>query len=182
MQGYWPAVLDDPNASAHGRTHARWYASVKKIVASRTLPATRTDALTIAGDDIIAGRGEHKDREDVLVVLAGADAQKRAGGVGDVLDLQDLALEHGRLPGEAIRVPLEQAERIEVVDGTGSSLYGNYALGGVINIVSPPAASRALEARVQYGSLNSGAYDVMGSFTRGAVGLTVDGGLVRAVM
>src|SRR5687767_6492430 len=28
------------------------------------------------------------------------------------------------------RIPLEQAERIEVVDGTGSSLYGNYALGG----------------------------------------------------
>ena len=34
------------------------------------------------------------------------------------------------------RVPLEAADRIEVVDGSGSSLYGNYAMGGVINIVS----------------------------------------------
>ena len=75
------------------------------------------------------------------------------------------------------RIPLEQAERIEVVDGTGSSLYGNYALGGVINIVSAPPASRALEARVQYGSLDSGALDVIGSMVRGAVGLTVDGGV-----
>ncbi|MBL9020532.1 MAG: dihydrofolate reductase family protein [Myxococcales bacterium] len=53
MEGYWPSVLDDPEASAHGRTHARWYASVKKIVASRTLPRTRTPALTIEGDDIV---------------------------------------------------------------------------------------------------------------------------------
>lgn len=75
------------------------------------------------------------------------------------------------------RIPLEQAERIEVVDGTGSSLYGNYALGGVINIVSAPAVSRALEAKVQYGSLDSGALDLMGSVVRGAVGLTVDGGV-----
>lgn len=75
------------------------------------------------------------------------------------------------------RIPLEQAERIEVVDGTGSSLYGNYALGGVINIVSAPPASRALEVKVQYGSLDSGALDVMGSIVRGPVGLTVDGGV-----
>src|SRR5205814_1757841 len=33
------------------------------------------------------------------------------------------------------RVPLESTERIEVVDGSSSSLYGNYAMGGVINIV-----------------------------------------------
>jgi len=53
MQGYWPSVLDDPKAGAHARKHAQWYAGVKKIVASRTLPAQR-GALTIAGDDIVA--------------------------------------------------------------------------------------------------------------------------------
>ena len=31
------------------------------------------------------------------------------------------------------RVPLERADRIEVVDSSSSSLYGNYAMGGVIN-------------------------------------------------
>ena len=34
------------------------------------------------------------------------------------------------------RVPLENVDRIEVVDGSSSSLYGNYAMGGVINIVT----------------------------------------------
>ena len=37
------------------------------------------------------------------------------------------------------RVPLESVDRIEVVDGSSSSLYGNYAMGGVINIVTSRA-------------------------------------------
>ena len=41
------------DTAAFNDANARWYANVKKIVASRTLPATRTDALTIAGDDIV---------------------------------------------------------------------------------------------------------------------------------
>ena len=75
------------------------------------------------------------------------------------------------------RIPLEQADRIEVVDGAGSSLYGNYALGGVINIVSAAAGPGTLEMKAQYGTLNSGALDVVGSTARGALGLTVDAGL-----
>ncbi|HUR20023.1 MAG TPA: TonB-dependent receptor [Vicinamibacterales bacterium] len=77
------------------------------------------------------------------------------------------------------RIPLEQAERIEVVDGTGSSLYGNYALGGVINIVTAPATARAFEVKAQYGSLDSRALDASGSGVLGSMGFTVDGGLFR---
>jgi outer membrane receptor protein involved in Fe transport len=50
------------------------------------------------------------------------------------------------------RVPLENTERIEIVDGPSSSLYGNYAMGGVINIVSSPATRRQLDFRAQYGT------------------------------
>ena len=39
------------------------------------------------------------------------------------------------------RVPLESVDRIELIDGSSSSLYGNYGMGGVINIIS--ATSRA---------------------------------------
>jgi dihydrofolate reductase len=53
MEGYWPSMLDDAKATAHEKSHARWYVDVKKIVASRTLPA-RTGQLTIAGDDIVS--------------------------------------------------------------------------------------------------------------------------------
>jgi dihydrofolate reductase len=53
MDGYWPSVLDDANATDGEKGHARWYADVKKIVASRTLPA-QTGKVTIAGDDILS--------------------------------------------------------------------------------------------------------------------------------
>lgn len=53
MEGYWPSVLEDASAGDREKMHARWYAGVKKIVASRTLPA-RTGQVTVAGDDIVS--------------------------------------------------------------------------------------------------------------------------------
>ena len=38
------------------------------------------------------------------------------------------------------RVPMIGVNRIEIVEDTSSSLYGNYAMGGVINIVSEEPA------------------------------------------
>ena len=45
------------------------------------------------------------------------------------------------------RVPLEAADRVEVVEGATSSLYGNYAMGGVINILDAAPQTRTLDAR-----------------------------------
>lgn len=70
------------------------------------------------------------------------------------------------------RVPLDNADRIEVVDGSSSSLYGNYAMGGVINIVSRPALPRSLELRTQYGNHDSPKLDVRASHTWGRFGAT----------
>jgi len=75
------------------------------------------------------------------------------------------------------RLPVEQADRIEVVDGTSSSQYGNYAMGGVINVVSAAPRPRTLDLRMQYGNLDSPKFDVVGSHTWSSFGLVVDGGL-----
>ncbi|HWF83539.1 MAG TPA: TonB-dependent receptor [Vicinamibacterales bacterium] len=72
------------------------------------------------------------------------------------------------------RVPLEGTDRIEVVDGSSSSLYGNYAMGGVINIVSNRPVRRTIELKPQYGNDNSPKLDVFGSDVWGKVGVTVD--------
>lgn len=77
------------------------------------------------------------------------------------------------------RIPLEHADRVEVVDGASSSLYGNYAMGGVINIVSAPAAPRAFTLKAQYGTLNSSHVEALGSHIRGPLGVTVDAGLFQ---
>jgi len=73
------------------------------------------------------------------------------------------------------RVPLETAEQIEVVDGSTSSLYGNYAMGGVINFITNPPAPKTLEVKAQYGSRSTPKLDFVGSHVWGKVGLTVDG-------
>src|SRR5205814_6098711 len=60
------------------------------------------------------------------------------------------------------RVPLESAERIEIVDGSSSSLYGNYAMGGVINIMTSRPSRRTLEIKPQYGNHASPKLDLFG--------------------
>jgi outer membrane receptor protein involved in Fe transport len=75
------------------------------------------------------------------------------------------------------RIPLETAERIEVVDGSSSSLYGNYAMGGVINVITNAPTRRTFEMKSQYGSRNSPKVDFYGSDRRGKLGLAVDGNI-----
>ena len=42
------------------------------------------------------------------------------------------------------RVPLESVDRVEITEDSSSSLYGNIAMGGVINIItSHPTAARS---------------------------------------
>ena len=72
------------------------------------------------------------------------------------------------------RIPLEGTDRIELVDSSSSSLYGNFAMGGVINIVTAPAAKRTLDVRTQYGNLSSPKLDVSASDVWGKVGVSAD--------
>ena len=73
------------------------------------------------------------------------------------------------------RVPLESSDRIEVVDGSTSSLYGNYAMGGVINFITNPPTPKTLDVKAQYGSRSTPKLDFLGSHVWGKVGVTVDG-------
>jgi outer membrane cobalamin receptor len=73
------------------------------------------------------------------------------------------------------RVPLESTDRIEMVDGTNSSLYGNYAMGGVINIVTAQPTRRTLEASTQFGNLNTPKFDMRASDVWGKLGVVVEG-------
>ncbi|HEY7291483.1 MAG TPA: TonB-dependent receptor [Vicinamibacterales bacterium] len=73
------------------------------------------------------------------------------------------------------RVPLEASERIEVVDGPTASLYGNYAMGGVINIVTQHPERRTLDIKPQYGSKNSPKLDFVASDTWNKLGAVVEG-------
>ena len=70
------------------------------------------------------------------------------------------------------RVPLMGTERIEIVDGATSSLYGNYAMGGVINIVTHRAEPRTVVFKPQYGNRNTPKMDLFASDVWGKLGAT----------
>ncbi len=73
------------------------------------------------------------------------------------------------------RVPIDNVDRIEVVEGPSSSLYGNYGMGGVINIVSAKAARRTIEFKPQVGNHASRKADLFGSNVWGKLGVAVNG-------
>lgn len=77
------------------------------------------------------------DASQVLVLV---DGQRLPGRVDGTLDLS--------------RLPAEQVERIEVVKGPGSALYGSDALGGVVNIITRrPAPGTQGSLHLAVGSL-----------------------------
>ncbi len=49
-------------------------------------------------------------------------------------------------------IPLESLERIEILKGTGSTLYGSDASGGVINFISKPPETSEIRLRTSAGS------------------------------
>lgn len=79
------------------------------------------------------------DRDRVLIL---EDGERVVGDVGGAVDLSS--------------IPTADLERIEIVTGPSSSLYGSAALGGVVNIITAPPrrAGLAGRGRAEYRSLN----------------------------
>ncbi|HEX2831531.1 MAG TPA: TonB-dependent receptor [Thermoanaerobaculia bacterium] len=50
------------------------------------------------------------------------------------------------------RVSLDSLRQVEVVRGGNTSLFGNFALGGTINLITKPVDSNAITADVSYGT------------------------------
>ena len=73
-------------------------------------------------------------------------------------------------------VPIEQVERIEVVEGPSSHLYGANAVGGVINIITKKAPDQpSFKAGLSYGSFNTQTYQVEQGQTIGRFGYFLSG-------
>jgi outer membrane cobalamin receptor len=101
------------------------------------------------------------DERHTLILV---DGQRYLGGHGDAADLQS--------------IPLAMVERIEVVKGPASALYGSDAMGGVVNIItrnaqpgkfslslSPSLGSRATQAHEASAGFSSGAFSGLLGYT-----------------
>lgn len=107
------------------------------------------------------GQGVQLQGMDSRRVLVLVDGQPVVGRVNGDFDLS--------------RLPLAGVERIEVVKGPQSTLYGSEALGGVINIITRPArGARTVEGQVVAGTRGRTDANLGGRAALGPVRLSGD--------
>lgn len=75
------------------------------------------------------------------------------------------------------QVPLETVDRVEVVRGGGATLWGNYAMGGVINILTKPIDKTGLTAEAAGGSYGTYRSDGHAAYAGNGFGIGLDAGI-----
>ncbi len=114
-----------------------------KRTGSSTVDEALTSSIGISIDDDVSGKGAtiRGIKGDRVLVLV--DGERAVGRVRGSIDLGQFSLTN--------------VEKIEVVKGTGSTLYGSDAMGGVVNIITHKPKWNAGVANVymDYGSHNA---------------------------
>ena len=110
----------------------------------------------------------------------GAGVMLQGLGSERVLVLMDGQPMVGRLSGkmDLSRIPTSMIERVEVVKGAQSTLYGTDAMGGVINVITRAAAQGALRGAVDVTGGTAGRLDISANAIGGVgeFGFAADGG------
>jgi outer membrane receptor protein involved in Fe transport len=75
------------------------------------------------------------------------------------------------------QVPLETVDRAEIVRGAGATLWGNYAMGGVINILTRPIDRTELIAEAGGGSYGTFRADGHAAYAGNGFGIGLDAGI-----
>ena len=99
MEGYWPTAGDAPDAGAHTKSHARWYNGVRKIVASRTLAASKNPNVRVVGDDVVGALRAEKQKAGGDIMIFGSPTLTRALAAADLIDEWRLTLQPVMLGG-----------------------------------------------------------------------------------
>jgi outer membrane receptor protein involved in Fe transport len=77
------------------------------------------------------------------------------------------------------RVPMVSVDRVEITEDASSSLYGNIAMGGVINIFTSHPTRRTVEAKTQYGNHSSPKVDFFASDQWNKVAAALEGSFLH---
>ncbi len=70
------------------------------------------------------------------VKVRGFDVAFNAGNVKVLLNSIALSRESSGINSSVLLTPIAQVDRIEMIRGPGSSIYGDFALAGVVNIIT----------------------------------------------
>lgn len=78
---------------------------------------------------------------------------------------------------EWTQIPIDAIKRIEVVKGSGSSLYGSNAMGGVINVITKEPENQQTDISLSYGSMDTKIGSIATSGKNGKFGYYLSGQL-----
>ncbi|HEX4417615.1 MAG TPA: dihydrofolate reductase family protein [Kofleriaceae bacterium] len=131
MEGYWPTAGDASDAGAHTKSHARWYNGVKKIVASRTLPASKDPKVQVVGEDIVGALRAEKQKAGGDIMIFGSPSLTRTLAAAELVDewritVQPVILGDGRslFPKREQRAQLELRSSKTFRTGIIAAHYG----------------------------------------------------------
>ncbi|MGH7653428.1 MAG: TonB-dependent receptor plug domain-containing protein, partial [Gemmatimonadaceae bacterium] len=154
------------------------------VVASRTQLGDAARAVDVITHDDIVHSTAH-NVADLLSERLGVDVYGRSAAQADIslrgsTAEQTLVLVDGVHVSDAqsahyaldLAVPLDAIERIEILRGGGSAMYGTDAVGGVINIITKRGAEKA-DVHADGGAFGTVGGALSGGAARG--GLTVNG-------
>ncbi len=155
VTGSWePIPLDESDRSVN----------VYALRNSFLLYGSLTDALALDSSVQVQGRAPNGVQGD-LSIRGGSFEQTLILLNG--IRLSDAQSAHHDLD---IPVPLDAIDRIEILRGSGSTLYGSEAVGGVVNVITRPNSdSNNLEMRLRggYGSFGTNEESGFLSFSQG---------------
>lgn len=80
---------------------------------------------------------------------------------------------------ELKRINISDVERIEVIRGNGSALYGSDAMGGVINIITKKATTPSISVNMHTGTKDEATSFMYSSGKQGKVSLKIGGGIEK---
>lgn len=149
----------------------------KDIIVTATKTETDVKAVPQAVEVITAEEIQRMGANDVLTALSLANNLNlsRAGMTGNTVSLRGMSTNHAlilvdgkRYAGEDTnvtanvyslqRLNVSDIDRIEIVRGPSSSLYGSDAMGGVINIITKSPEKATSSMGVVTGTRNIGTY------------------------
>ncbi len=113
METYWPTAGDASDADAHTKTHARWYKGVNKIVASRTLPASKDPRVSVVGDDIAGAVRREKEKAGGDIMIFGSPSLTRTLTAADLVDEWRLSV-HPVILGDGLSLFPESEKRTKL--------------------------------------------------------------------
>jgi outer membrane receptor for ferrienterochelin and colicins len=108
------------------------------------------------------------------VIVRGTEFPFNSGNVKVLVNGVALSREAAGINGIVLQIPLQQVERIEVIRGPGSVVYGDFAFMGLVNVVT---RQKGIHLHARYGGdhARSGGVHAAGKVGAWEMGLTAAG-------